>query len=156
MSFLGFSLDYKDTFFGFLTPPMLRRPSYIIYTIFFKFCFTVSPKFHQYCYFWCLAFLTECVLCHILCVILLNDIMHLYMLRLGNLAPERSCYVFYATRYQIYRGLTHVDFCWSNITNTHTQKDTYHTQGPMDWQTQVNMYYDHLTQAHNKYLYYTE
>ena len=41
------------------------------------------------------------------------------MLSLGTLVPERPCYVFYATRHQVYWGLTHnVVFRWySDLTS---------------------------------------
>ena len=56
------------------------------------------------------------------------------MSSLGTLIPERPCYMFYAIRYQAYQGLTHVVFCWYSylILQTHTHKNTQHTQGPID------------------------
>ena len=44
---------------------------------------------------------------HIRCAILLNDNIDLFMSSLGTLVPEGPGYVFYATRRQVYRGLTH-------------------------------------------------
>ena len=65
---------------------------------------------------------------------ILNKIMDLFMSSLGTLIPERPCYMFYAIRYQAYQGLTHVVFCWYSylILQTHTHKNTQHTQGPID------------------------
>ena len=62
---------------------------------------------------------------HIWCVILVNNDMDLYMSSLGTLVPEGPWCLFYATRRQIYRSLTHnVVFYWysdliSNTYNVH-------------------------------------
>ena len=44
---------------------------------------------------------------------------------------------------------THTD----TDTHTKTQKDTQLTQGPIDRNTHINIYYQHLLRAHNSYLY---
>ena len=115
---------------GFLKLPMLWRPSSIAYPTFLKFCPTPLPCWLQpslQFYFWCLLFWLNVRSCHIWCVILLNDIMDLYMSRRGTLVPEWPCYVFYATRCQVYSGLTNVFFCWySNlIKQAHIQTKTH-------------------------------
>ena len=64
-------------------------------------------------------------------VILLNDIIDLYMLSLGTLVTEGPWFVFYATRHQVYLGLTHnVFFCWYSdlISHTYTQTQTVRGQ----------------------------
>ena len=71
---------------------------------------------------------------HIWCAILLNYIMDLHISRLGTSVPERPWCVFYETRHQVYRGLTHnVFFCWHSyliplthsLTHTHTHIHTH-------------------------------
>ena len=47
---------------------------------------------------------------HIWCAVLLNDIMDLHMSSLGTLVPEGPWCVFYATKRQVYWGLTQCDF----------------------------------------------
>ena len=60
-----------------------------------------------------------CPVCYLF-AILLNDNMDLHMLSLGTLVSEGQWCMFYATRHQVYRGLTHMFFYWySNITYTH-------------------------------------
>ena len=99
-------------------------------------------------------------------------ILDLHVSSLGTLVPEEPWCAFYATRHQVYWGLTHVDSCWySNLishTRTHTHKHTHththtyththteHTQGPVDLHTNTNIYLDHLLGAHSSYLSYTE
>ena len=60
---------------------------------------------------------------YIWCAILLNDNMDLHMWSLGNLVPERTWCVSYATRRKVDSGLTHkVVFYWYSrfdITQTH-------------------------------------
>ena len=105
-SFQGSSLDYQKTLFPeqlFMTRSQQRVPNtsyvmktpYISYTNFLKFCPTPlacrhhpSPPllFWMSCFFGC-----------ILCVILLNDIMNLYMSSLGTLVS-----VFYAKWSYVY------------------------------------------------------
>ena len=108
-SFQGFFLGYQFTLLpvhslwlivgrGFLTPFILWRVRYIPYPSFWKFCPTPlscrlqpspPPIFLTWLNWW---------LCHILCVILLNNSMDLYVSTLGTLIPEGPCHVFYATR----------------------------------------------------------
>ena len=89
---------------------------------------------------------------HIWCSILLNDNMDLRMSSLGTLVLEGPWCVFYATRRQVYGGLTHnvVFYCYSDLIS-HTQKhtNTQHTQGPVDWHTHRNVYLHHLLCAHS-------
>ena len=59
-------------------------------------------------------------LCSISWVISLN-IMNLRRMSLGNFVPGRPCCVFYATRHQVYWGLTHVVFCCYSNLISHTQ-----------------------------------
>ena len=95
--------------------------------------------------------------CHILYAILFNDNMDLYMSSLGTLVPEGAWCVFYATRRQVYWGLTHnVVFYWYSylISHTQTEKHTQHTQGPVDLHTHIIMYLHHLLCAHSSYLCY--
>ena len=48
---------------------------------------------------------------------LFNDIVDLHLSSLGTFVPEGPCGVFYATRRQVYWGLTHVIFCcYSDLT----------------------------------------
>ena len=41
---------------------------------------------------------------------------------------------------------------WLDITYTHTQKDTQHAQGSIDWHTHINIYKHYLPCAHSSYL----
>ena len=60
-------------------------------------------------------------LCHVWCANLLNVILCLHMLSLSTLVPEGPCCVFYATRHQVYWGMTHnVVFCWYSDLISHT------------------------------------
>ena len=66
--------------------------------------------------------------CHIWCAILLNDNMDLYMSSLGTLVPEGLWCVFYATRRQVYWGLTrNVVFCWHSDLISHKHTNTHNT-----------------------------
>ena len=62
----------------------------------------------------------------------------------------------YATRHQVYWGLTcgFLLVLWFNITDTqtHLYKDTQHTQGPAYWHTHINIYLHQLLCAHSSYL----
>ena len=67
---------------------------------------------------------------HTWCATLLNDSMDLYTSSLSTLVPEGPWYMFYATRHQVYWGLTYnVVFYWySNlISHTHKHKNTAHS-----------------------------
>ena len=100
-------------------------------------------------------------LCHIWCAILLNDILDLEVLSVGNLVLEGPWHMFYGRRHQVYRDLTHnAILCWySDLishTQTHTHKDTQYTQVPVDWHTHINIYLHHMLCAHSSCLYYIE
>ena len=63
------------------------------------------------------------------CVILPNDIIDLHTSSLGTLVQEGPCFVFYATRHQVYWGLTHnmvFDLYLDLKSHTRTNKDTPH------------------------------
>ena len=67
---------------------------------------------------------------HIWYAILLNDNMDLQISSLGTLVPKGPWCVFYATRRQVYWGLTHMFFTGTLIwyyTHTHTHTHTQHT-----------------------------
>ena len=106
-----------------------------------------NPQLH--CSFCCYFSLFERVIApHIWCAILLNDIMDPQISNLGTSVPEGPWYVFYATRHQVYSGLTHVIFCWYSgmisDTQIHKQTDTQHSQWPVDWHIHINTYLHHL------------
>ena len=148
------------------------KTPYIVYPLFFKFWSLPPPTLlsttptltalSAVLFLWLHGWPPD-----IWCVILLNDIMDLHMLSLVTLVPEGPWYVFYATRHQVYWGLTHnVAFCcystliWyqahtSTHTHTHTHTHTC-TQGPVDWHSHINIYLCHLLCAHSSYLYYIE
>ena len=83
--------------------------------------------------------------CHIWCAILLNDNMGLHMSSLGTLAPEGPWCVFYATRHQVYWGLTHnvIFYRYSDLISQ-THKRTHHTQALVEWHTHINAYFGYL------------
>ena len=63
---------------------------------------------------------------HIWCAILPNDNMDLHMSSLGTLVPEGPWCMFYATRCQVYLGLTHsVVFYWYSDLTSQTHKHTH-------------------------------
>ena len=64
---------------------------------------------------------------HIWCVILLNDNMDLHMPSLGTLVPEGTWCLFYATRRQVYWGLSHnfVFYWYSDFVIAHTNPNTH-------------------------------
>ena len=134
-------------------------PTYIVYPLFLKFRpptthFPVTSNPHSHCSFCWPVSLAEWWSRHIWCAILVNDNMDLHMSSLGILVLERPWCVFYATRRQVYWGLTHVVFYWYSDLISHTHKHTQHTQGPVDWHTHINIYLHHLLFAHSSYLYY--
>ena len=92
---------------------------------------------------------------HIWCAILLNDNMDLHMSGLGTLVPEGPWCVFYATRHQVYWGLTHnVIFYWYShlISHKHTHTHTHtHTQIHTIRLTHP-LYLHHLLCAQSSYL----
>ena len=109
------------TFSNVVQPPTLPR------------CLSLHP----FRFFVVLFLLVNCWLSHIRCANLLNGILGLHMLILSTLVPEGPCCVFYATRRQVYWGMTHnVAFCWYSILISHAQKHTHkdkqHNHGPID------------------------
>ena len=65
---------------------------------------------------------------HIWCAILLNDNTDRDMSSLSTLVPEGPWDVFYATRHQVYRGLTHNVFLmllWFDMLHPHTNTQTH-------------------------------
>ena len=62
--------------------------------------------------------------CHIRCTILLNDNMDLHMSSLGTAVPEGPWCVFFATRHQVYWGMTHHVFFTCTLIWYHTHKHT--------------------------------
>ena len=58
---------------------------------------------------------------HIWCVTLLNHIMDLQVLSLGNLVPDEPCCVFYATECHVYWDLTHNEVFPSTLIWYHTK-----------------------------------
>ena len=65
--------------------------------------------------------------CHIWCAILLNDSMDLHMLSLATIVPEWPWCVLYATRCQVYWGLTHMWFFTATLIWYRTHKHTTHS-----------------------------
>ena len=115
---------------GVLTPYLMKSP-------FFKFCqpppfllppTPTLPALSVVLFLWLDGWSR-----YIICTILLNDIMDLQMPSVGTLVPEGPWCVFYATRRQVCRALTHnVAFCWyrdliSHTTHKHTQTHTAHS-----------------------------
>ena len=72
---------------------------------------------------------------HIWCAILLNDNMDLHMSNLGTLVPEGPWCVLCSKSHNVV-------FYWYSdlVSHTQTHKHTQHTQGPVDWQTLINIY----------------
>ena len=93
---------------------------------------------------------------HIWCSILLNDVMDLHMSSLSILVPEGHWCMFYATRRQVYWGLTHNVVFAGTLIWYHTHTNTQHTQGPLDWDTHINIHLHHLLRSYGSYLYYNE
>ena len=117
------------------------------------------PTPTPYCCFCCLVFfLPNGWEHHIWCALLLNDIMNLHMSSHGTLVPKGPWCVLYATRHQVYRGLTHnVIFCWYSDLISHAHKHAQHIQGQLlDWHIQTNIYLHHLLCTHSSYPYYIE
>ena len=90
------------------------------------------PNFASAVNFWSLVCLTEWVIMpHLMCYFSFDDIMVLYMSCFGTLVPERPCYMFDATRNQVYWGLTHnVIFSGTMIwyhKHIYTQRYTAHS-----------------------------
>ena len=91
-------------------------------------------------------------LCHIWCAVLLYNIMGLHVLDLGTLAPEGPWCMFYATRHQVYWGLTQCGFflvVGRDITHTHTHTHTpthTHTQRQRERETERDRERDRQTE----------
>ena len=112
-----------------LTPLFYEDPPYIAYhSPLFKFYPTLTLPCHLqpppptvlsvFLFLWLNGWSQ-----HIWCAILLNDNMDLNMSSLGTLVPERPWCVFFATRIQVYWGLTQCGFLlviWFDITHTNT------------------------------------
>ena len=119
-------LIYKD-------PPILPTPPQKKKHFFFNVC--PPNHFIDSSGGWrSLLFLLPCFFgwmsdCAILYVILLTDIMDLHLLSLNSSVTKGPWHVIYATRHQVYWGLTHnVVFCWYSALISHTQKHI-HTKG---------------------------
>ena len=120
---------------------------------------TATSNSHPHCSF----------CCHVSSAILLNDKMDLHVMyymmiytyhglyimwSLGNLVPEWPWCVFYATRCQVYWGLTHnlVFYWYSDLilhkhkhTNTHTYTHTHtHTQRACSGASRLTHPYKHI------------
>ena len=131
------------------------------------FSFQILPNFSP-CSFCYLVSLTEWVMVpHLMCYLLLHDIMDLHMSNLGTLVSQGLCGVFYATRHQItefQRMTLSLLILWFHITHTHahththihTTNSTQHTEGQIDWHIFVNISYHHLLCAQSTCPYYTE
>ena len=113
---------------GILISLILWRPPYIVYPLFFKFYPTPlwSPTLNSTALSAVIFLCVKGWLHHIWCAILLNDIMDPQISNLGTSVPEGPWYVFYATRHQVYSGLTHVIFCWYSgmISDTQIHKQS--------------------------------
>ena len=145
---------------GVLTSPIYENSAYIASPLFLKFCPTPlccrlqPPPRYSFCclgFFWLNGWSR-----HIWCAILLNDVMDLHMSSLSILVPEGHWCVFYATRRQVYWGLTHNVVFAGTLIWYHTHTNTQHTQGPLDWDTHINIHLHHLLCSHSSYLYYNE
>ena len=86
---------------------------------------------------------------------LVNDIMYLCMSVLGTLVPEGLWCVFYA-RCQVYWGLTLYLVYACTLIWYQMYRQTQHTQGPVDIQTHIKIYLNHLLCAHSSCLYCIE
>ena len=114
---------------GSYPPPYFMQTPFIAYSPFFQILSNLPPPsppmFNPTALFNVLFLWLNGWSCHIWCVILLSRIMDLYMSSLGTLVPEVPYFVFYATRRQVYWGLTHnVFFCWYSESISHTQTQT--------------------------------
>ena len=84
----------------------------------------------------------------------------LWTLTCRNLAPwyqQDLCFVFYATRHQTYWRLVIDDIVFAcTLIWYHTHRQTEKIQGPIEIETHINIYCNHLLRAHNSYLYYSD
>ena len=114
------------------------------------------PTPHPHYSFCCPVSLAEWEITpHLMCY-LLNDNMDLNMLSLGKLVTEGPWCTFYATRRQVYWGLTHNGiFHWYSdlILHTHEHTNTQHLLGSAHWHTHIDIYLRHLLRAHSSYIY---
>ena len=113
--------------------------------------FPVTSQLFPNCSFCCPVSLAGWVTTpHLMCY-LLNDNMDRHMSSLGTLVPEGPWGVFYASRSQVYWGLTHnVVFYWYSDLISPTHKHRQHSQGIVDWHTHVVIYLHHLLCFHSK------
>ena len=92
------------------------------------FSFQILPNFSPCCFCY-LVSLTEWVMVpHLMCYLLLHDIMDLHMSNLGTLVSQGLCGVFYATRHQItefQRMTLSLLILWFHITHTHAHTHTH-------------------------------
>ena len=113
---------------------IMKTPLYCLTPLFFRFCPTsplLSPQtptpiaLSVVLFFWPNEWSR-----HIWCDILLNDIMDPHISNLGTSVPEGPWCVFYATKRQVYWGLTHMIFCWhsDDITHIQTHRHTVHSE----------------------------
>ena len=109
---------------GVLTPYLMKSP-------FFKFCqpppfllppTPTLPALSVVLFLWLDGWSR-----YIICTILLNDIMDLQMPSVGTLVPEGPWCVFYATRRQVYWGLTKCGFLLVLWFCYHIHKHTTHS-----------------------------
>ena len=111
-------------------PPILWRLP-IMPTPLFKFCptptFAVASNLHPHCSFQ-LSYFFGWMGDYATFGVPLIAIMDLHMSNLGTLVPEGPCYVFYATRCQVYWGLWHMFFCWYSDLISHTSHINTYTQ----------------------------
>ena len=142
-------IAYSSLFSSFVQPlpPLLKLP-------------TLDPTAPFVALFLVLFWLNGCSL-HIWLAILLNDIVDIHISILGTFVPERRWCVFYATRRQVYWGLTHnkILFWYSDLishTQTHTRTKAHNTLRGQWLLTHINIYAHQLLHAHSSYLYYTE
>ena len=142
---------------GVLTPLFYEDPLYCLplFQILPTPSFFVASNPQPHSSLSCLVSLVEWVIVpHLMCYF--NDIMS----SPDILVPEEPWCVIFATRCQVCWGLTHNVLFFSGTLiwyhNTNTYKHTQYTQGPVDWNTHINIYLHHLLCAHSSYLYYIE
>ena len=114
----------------------------------------LNSNLHPQCSFYCLFSLANGLSHHTWCVILLNDIIDLIYQTFVPLY-QKDCCVFYATRCQVRRVLTHNMFFWyylDLISDTrHKQSHTAHSGA-----VRPTYPYNRLLYAHSSYLYCIE
>ena len=137
---------------GFLNPYIANPP-------FFKFCPTSPLLFLLPCFF---DWMSDCTT---------SDVLFFTSWHHGSTHVDPwhlrtlQC-VFLCNKASVYWVLTHdMVFCWYSdlvshthlhtLTQTHTHKDTQHTQGSIDWHIHINICYYNLLFAQTSHLYYT-